>query len=212
MPPAVRAAVRSWIYDRFIVGLTAGWYREVLERLPPDARVLDIGIGTGAAIVRSAHLVRARNLRIVGLDIDPDYFERCAATVSAAGLDEHIVPRLCSVYDHEGGPYDAAYFSASLMLLPDPVAAMRHVAAQLAPDGRIFFTQTFHHRRSGMVERIKPLLVRVTTIEFGRVTYEDEFRTAVDDAGLELTDLVTLRSTRAASARLAVARRPVPAT
>ncbi len=30
-----------------------------------------------------------------------------------------------SVYDHAGGPYDAAYFSASLMLLPDPAAAVR---------------------------------------------------------------------------------------
>lgn len=196
------------MYDRFIAGLTADWYREVLERVPPGARVLDVGIGTGAAMVRCADLVRARRLRIVGIDIDRDYIELCAGAVRRAGLVEHIEPVLCSVYDHEGSPYDVGYFSASLMLLPDPVEAMRHVAKQLAPDGAMFFTQTFHHRRSGMVERVKPMLGRVTTVEFGRVTYEDEFRAAVDDAGLELVDLVTLKSTRSASARLAVARLP----
>lgn len=204
----MRGAVRSWLYDRFIAGLTTEWYREVLERLPRGAQVLDVGIGTGAGIVRCADLVRDRELRIVGLDIDRDYFGLCASAVARADLEEHVTPLLCSVYDHEGGPYDVVYFSASLMLLPDPVEAMRHVAKQLRPDGAVFFTQTFHHRRSGMVERVKPMLGRLTTVEFGRVTYEDEFRAAVDDAGLELLDLVTLKGTRSASARLAVARLP----
>lgn len=206
----VRGAVRSWVYDRAIAGLTAEWYRAVLERVPPGADVLDVGIGTGSGIVRCADLVRERDLHIVGLDIDRDYFELCASAIARAGLAEHVVPCLCSVYDHEGGPYDVAYFSASLMLLTDPVEAMRHVAKQLAPGGRVYFTQTFHHHRSGMVEKVKPMLGRVTTIEFGRVTYEDEFRAAVDDAGLELVDFVTLKSTRSASARLAVAQLPPP--
>ena len=41
-------------------------------RLPDGARVLDVGIGTGAALARCSDLVRAKGLHIVGLDIDPD--------------------------------------------------------------------------------------------------------------------------------------------
>jgi SAM-dependent methyltransferase len=130
--------------------------------------------------------------------------------VRRAGLQTRVTPVLCSVYDHEGGPYDVVYFSASFMLLPDPVEALRHVAKQLSPDGRVLFTQTFHHRRNGVVETVKPMLGRVTTVEFGRVTYEDEFRAAVDDAGLELLELARLAGSRSASARLAVARLPPP--
>ncbi|MGQ0577203.1 MAG: class I SAM-dependent methyltransferase, partial [Pseudonocardia sp.] len=158
-----RSAARSWVYDRFVAGLTAPWYRAALQRMPQGSHVLDVGIGTGAAIVRAAELVRARDLRIVGLDIDRDYYEFCHAAVARAGLDAQVTPCLCSVYDHEGGPYDVVYFSASLMLLPDPVEAMRHVAKQLVPGGRILFTQTFHHRRSGRVEPVKPMLGRLTT-------------------------------------------------
>jgi SAM-dependent methyltransferase len=160
--------------------------------------------------VRCADLVRAKRLDVVGLDIDPDYLARCRTRLARAGLSEQVRPVLSSVYDHEGGPYDAAYFSASLMLLPDPVAAIAHVSGLLAPGGRVFSTQTFHHRRSALLEWAKPLARHVTTINFGTVTYEDDFRKAFTNAGVELEELITMRSTRSSSFRLAVARPPDP--
>ena len=198
--------MRGWIYDRFVVGMTSDWYRAVLSRLPKGARVLDVGIGTGAALARSADLVRAKKLEVVGLDIDPDYLRRCRAELLRAGLAGQVEPVFSSVYDHRGGPYDAVYFSASLMLLPDPAAAIAHVAQLVAPDGRVFATQTFQHRRSPLLERVKPMFRHLTTIQFGRVTYEEEFRRAFAEAGVDLVELVTLRGRRHYSYRLAVAR------
>jgi ubiquinone/menaquinone biosynthesis C-methylase UbiE len=204
----VRSAVRAWVYDRVIAGMTSTWYRQVLTRLPHGARMLDVGIGTGAALARCADVVRAKELSVVGLDIDPDYLACCRAALERADLTGHVSPVLGSVYDHRGGPYDAVYFSASLMLLPDPAAAIAHVAALLEPDGRLYATQTFHHRRSPLLEWAKPLAQHVTTIHFGRVTYEHEFRKAFADAGVELEELITMRGTRRSSYRLAVARVP----
>lgn len=201
-------ALRGWLYDRLVAGMTTDWYREVLGRLPRGARVLDVGIGTGAALARCADLVRDKDLRVVGLDIDADYLERCHREVDRAGLTGYVRPVLSSVYDHDGGPYEAVYFSASLMLLPDPVAAIVHVAAQLAPGGKIFATQTFQRRRSRLMERAKPMMRHVTTIQFGRVTYEDEFRATLDAAGVELVELHTMSSTRHLLHRMAVARTP----
>jgi SAM-dependent methyltransferase len=204
----VRSAIRAWVYDRVIAGMTAKWYRQVLERLPDGARLLDVGIGTGAALARCADVVRAKNLTVVGLDIDRDYLACCQAALGRAGLTGHVTPVLGSVYDHRGGPYDAVYFSASLMLLPDPVAAIAHVSTLLAPGGRLFSTQTFHHRRSPLLEWAKPLAQHVTSIHFGRVTYEHEFRKAFADAGIELEELTTMHYTRRWSYRLAVGRVP----
>lgn len=198
---------RGWVYDRVMAGMTSDWYRAVLHRLPDGARMLDVGIGTGAALVRCADLVRAKRLEVVGLDIDPDYLGRCRGEVRRAGLASQVDVRDASVYDHRGGPYDAVYFSASLMLLPDPVAAIVHTAEQLAPGGMLFATQTFQRRRSALLERAKPMVRHVTTIHFGRVTYEEEFRLAFEAAGVELLELVTIGGTRNFSFRLAVARR-----
>ena len=202
-------AHRGWLYDRLVSGMTSGWYREVLSRLAPGTRLLDVGIGTGAALIRCADLVRERELSIVGLDVDADYLARCARSLRRAGL-EGVEPVLESVYDHAGGPYDAVYFSASLMLLPDPAAAIRQVTGLLRPGGAVYATQTFQLRRSRLAERGKPLIRHLTTIEFGRVTYEDDFRACLAAAGVELTELRTMRATRHLAHRLAVARPALP--
>src|SRR5690606_11428696 len=124
------------------------------------------------------------------------------------GLRDRVDVRLESIYDHRGGPYDAVYFSASFMLIPDPAGCLRHVVDLLEPDGRVFFTQTFQERPSKLIEKAKPLLKTVTTIEFGQVTYEDDFLHTIEEGGLELVELETMSRSldRARSYRLAVGR------
>lgn len=202
----VIAHARASIYDAAVVRMTAAWYRSVLERLPPGCRLLDIGIGTGAALLANAGILRDQDLHVTGIDIDAAYVERCRRAVARGALDDRIRVRIESVDDHRGGPYDAAYFSGSFMLLPDPSRALRHVAALLAPGGRVYFTHTFEHERSRAAELVKPLLRLITTIDFGRVTYEPEFRRALAAAGVELDELRILRAGRRRSSVLAVAR------
>jgi tRNA A58 N-methylase Trm61 len=196
--------VRAWIYDTAILPLTTKWYAEVLGRLPDGARLLDVGIGTGGALARNAELVRRKDLHVVGVDVDADYVKRAQQQISEAGLSDRVEVRLESIYDHRGGPYDAAYFSASFMLMPDPPAVLRHVQTLLTPTGRVYFTQTFQDRKSSLLEKAKPLLGKVTTIEFGRVTYEQDFRETVAAGGLELQELVTMDKSGSRSYRLAV--------
>ncbi len=194
--------LRGFIYDAAIVPLTTGWYRAVLQRLPQQCRLLDVGIGTGSALVANASLLVAKDMHVVGVDIDASYIERCRQEVGRAGLTNRVDARLESVYDHRGGPYDAVYFSASFMLLPDPPAALHQVASQLAAGGRIYFTQTFEHERSRLVEVAKPLLKLVTTIDFGQVTYEDDFRQALGKGGVTIEEWEVLHRGRRRSSVL----------
>jgi ubiquinone/menaquinone biosynthesis C-methylase UbiE len=198
------------IYDAAILPLTSKWYREVLERLPRQARVLDVGIGTGGALVKNAELVRQKGLDIVGIDIDGDYVKKCAKRIRKADLSDHVRVYLQPVQNHEGGPYDAIYFSASFMLLPQPRDILVDVQRLLQPNGRIYFTQTFQDKRSILTERAKPLLKAVTSIDFGQVTYEADFMAVVDGAGVEITELKTMGRNGTRSFRLAVGV-PAPA-
>jgi len=198
--------LKAGIYDKAIAPMTAGWYASVLKRLEHGSRVLDIGIGTGAALVVNASLLDSKDVHVTGIDIDAAYVERCRETVVAHGLAGRVEARLQSVYDHTGGPYDAAYFSGSFMLLPDPVAALRHVASLLTPEGAVWFTQTFEHERSWIVERLKPALRFVTSIDFGGVTYERDFLEAIAAAGLHAVEKTALHAGRARSSVLVVAK------
>ena len=203
--------MRAAIYDTALLPLTSGWYQEVLSRLPAEAHLLDVGIGTGGALCRNARLVREKSIRVTGVDIDPAYVERAQRRVARTELDDHVDVHLQSVYDHQAEGYDAVYFSASFMLLPDPVAALQHVMGLLNEDGRIYFTQTFEDRPSPFMERLKPLLKKLTTIDFGEVTYEEDFVETVESAGMELLSLETLGTRGPRSFRLAVGRPAVEA-
>ncbi len=198
--------MRAALYDLAVVPLTASWYEAVLTRLARGCRLLDVGIGTGGALLTHADLLRAHDLRVTGVDIDADYVARCTRKVSRHGLASHVAAHVESIYDHHGGPYDAAYFSGSFMLLPDPPAAVRHVVSLLSPGGRLWFKQTFEHERSPVVERLKPLLRGLTTIDLGRVTYEDDFQRALDAGGVTIDECVVLHAGSRRSALLLRAR------
>jgi SAM-dependent methyltransferase len=200
--------IRSVIYDTLILRLTSQWYAEVLRRVPEEAALLDVGIGTAGALLANAGVVERKRLRVTGIDVDADYVERARRRVRASPVADRAEVRLESVYDHRGGPYGAVYFSGSFMLLPEPERALRHCGALLEPDGRIYFTQTFQTRPARWLEALKPMLKRVTTIDFGRVTYESGFRAQIRAAGLELEELTVLARHGNRASCLAVARRP----
>jgi tRNA A58 N-methylase Trm61 len=198
--------MRAWIYDHAFLPLTIKWYRSVLEQLPAGCRLLDIGIGTGGALVANKDLLEGKDLHVYGVDIDADYVKQADAAIRAAGLADRVTVALESIYDHKGGPYDAAYFGASFMLMPDPQGALRHVMSLLRPGGRVYFTQTFQEKRSKIVETMKPLLVKLTTIDFGKVTYEADFLKVVDEAGMEVLSNDTLDKGRMQSFRRVIGR------
>ena len=90
------------------------------------------------------------------------------------------------------------------MLLPDPQKALHHVASLLKPEGLLYFTQTFHDKAAPIMEKVKPMLHRVTTIHFGRVTYESDFRSVIVDAGMTLKSLDVMDTRGKTSFRIAV--------
>ena len=186
------AMIRSRIYDSLILRLTSGWYAAVLTRLPTGSHMLDVGIGTAGALLANANLIKDRQLQVTGIDIDADYVERALKRLQSSTIAQYTAVHRESIYDHQGGPYDVVYFSASFMLLPNPEQALHHCCELLKPDGRIVFTQTMHKQRSAWTETLKPMLRRLTSIDFGRVTYEDDFRKQIAVAGLTLEEFTFL--------------------
>ena len=194
--------MRAFIYDATFRRLTIKWYAAVLERLEPGSRLLDVGVGTAGALIANAALIKARKLRVTGVDIDEGYVRSARKKVHDKHLDDHVEIVLQSIYDFKGGPYDAVYFSASFMLLPDPQRALRHVQELLTPSGRVFFTQTFENKRSPLMEKAKPLLKKVTTIDFGQVTYLDEFEQTLQESGVDIQDVTDLKRGKSRTYRL----------
>ena len=190
------------IYDIVIVKMTSKWYKTVLERLPQGARVLDIGIGTGSALAQNASIVEQKDLRIVGVDYDQTYVTKCEQVIrDTSGLIGRTCVVCKSVYDgdlqrvanatasvDENELFDAVYFSGSISLMPDPAEALRCTAQLLKPNGRLYITQTFQRKGTKFMEYAKPLLKYVTTIDFGKLTYEKDVVNFIQESGLEIVE------------------------
>ena len=63
------------IYNFFIVDMTKDWYKEFFKHMLYNAEILDVGIGTAAALTKNVDMIKQKNLKIVGIDYDKSYIE-----------------------------------------------------------------------------------------------------------------------------------------
>uniref|UniRef100_A0A7S2TH62 Methyltransferase domain-containing protein n=1 Tax=Lotharella oceanica TaxID=641309 RepID=A0A7S2TH62_9EUKA len=204
------------VYDLFIVRMTTVWYRVVLERLRKDQRLLDIGIGTAAALCKNAKTLKDKGLRVSGIDYEKDYITAAERLVVQHNLQAQAEVYCRSVYDPglasllcpEGTEkFDAAYFSGSITLMPDPPKALEVAADLCKPGAKIYITQTFQLKHSPIAARVKPLLKYITTIDFGQLTYMQELDEIVKKAGMKIEENIPIAGsvqTQYQSARLVV--------
>ena len=187
--------------------MTEKWYREVLLELPNGSTLLDIGIGTGGALLRCTDILVEKDLKVVGIDIDAAYVEAGKEAILSKGMDDRISIGVVSVYDAKekvvelmkqlsgsedpsGGIVDAAYFSGSFSLLPDPVKALQLVSdivkVKDGEKGKIFITQTYQRKTPFFLPYVKPLLKYATTIDFGQLVTEDDILRTFKASDLEV--------------------------
>ena len=179
--------MRAWIYDRMFHHLSKSWYQFVVEHIPKNIRMLDVGVGTGSSLLSQIDLIKSRGVTVQGIDINKKYLRACQAKIEQMNIAHLINVREQSIYDlRADDTFDVVYFSASFMLLPDQREALRVVKCCLNDGGRICFTQTFEKKRTRFMEIVKPLLYMVTTVHFGVVTYQDAFLQMLTEEGLKV--------------------------
>jgi S-adenosylmethionine-diacylgycerolhomoserine-N-methlytransferase len=131
-------------WTRYIYDLTRKYYllgRDLLLRemaLQPGDRVLEIGCGTARNLIL---LARQRpGVICYGLDASIEMLATAAAKVKAAGLEDRIILRHCLAEDLDHAktfgldvPFDAAFFSYSLSMIPTWTQAIDAALANLKP-------------------------------------------------------------------------------
>lgn len=103
-----------------------------LLQVPPGARVLDVGAGSGWTTALLAHLVGPAG-RAVGVELEPELAARAAEAVRGTGMPwaDVQVARPGVLGRPEDGPYDRILCSASPRRLPG------ELVDQLADGGRL---------------------------------------------------------------------------
>ena len=100
-------------------------------QLPPAARVLEVGVGTG---IHAEYILRAHpDITFYGVDISPDMLN-----VGAAKLGDKAILRCMrgEQLEFDSQFFDAAYISGSLHHFADPSAGIRELIRVLKINGR----------------------------------------------------------------------------
>ncbi len=120
-PAELQIYMDLWDGDTFLDALALNGAQTVLE----------IGVGTGRLALRTAPLCR----HLTGVDVSPKTIDRAAENLS------HLsnVTLLCADFLTAGltESFDVIYSSLTFMHIKDKQAAMKRIAALLAPGGRV---------------------------------------------------------------------------
>jgi S-adenosylmethionine-diacylgycerolhomoserine-N-methlytransferase len=135
-------------YDDFRRRLLHG--REEMMKfldLPEQARLIDMGAGTGSNIeCLGERRQRCRNITLV--DLSPSLLRVAEERIQRNGWGNvTTVLADATTYEPDGGPVDAVTFSYSLTMIPDWFKAIDHALAILKPGGLIGVTDFFVSRK-----------------------------------------------------------------
>jgi S-adenosylmethionine-diacylgycerolhomoserine-N-methlytransferase len=136
-------------WTRYVYDLTRKYYLLGRDRLLREMelrdgdRVLEIGCGTARNLIR---LARQRpGIRCYGLDVSTEMLATAAARVKSRGLESRIVLRHCFAEQLDpkttfglDEPFDAAFFSYSLSMIPTWPQALDAALAGLKPRAALY--------------------------------------------------------------------------
>ncbi|WP_227369753.1 class I SAM-dependent methyltransferase [Halomonas sp. M20] len=117
----------------------------VVDRLAAGSRVADVGCGYGHSSVLMAEAFPASEFR--GFDVHQASIIAAKGHARQAGVDDRVVFETASATDYPGGPYDLICFFDCLHDMGDPLAAARHAAESLDPDGTVMLVEPFANDR-----------------------------------------------------------------
>ncbi len=119
----------------------AGELRAVIATLPvsPTMQVIDVGCGDGFYVSLFAERLRAPG-SITGFDSNAEYLKLAGERLTSQTYPCHIsiVQGQLEQIDALAGQFDLVWCAQSLFSLPEPVVALRHMAALLRPGGLLF--------------------------------------------------------------------------
>jgi SAM-dependent methyltransferase len=117
----------------------------VVERLEAGIAVADVGCGHGHSTLLMAQAFPRSRFR--GFDAHPASIEEARLSAAEAGVAGRVGFEVARAADYPGTNYGLVCFFDCLHDLGDPVAAARHAAEVLAPDGTVLLVEPFANDR-----------------------------------------------------------------
>ncbi|MEM1208454.1 MAG: methyltransferase domain-containing protein [Planctomycetota bacterium] len=163
--PRPADAYDAWapVYDRTFGALVAGARRRAIGQLDlrPGQRVLDLGIGTGAAMNAVPP-----DVGVLGVDLSQSMLDRAARRLKReqGAAARHLVRADAQLPPFADHSFDHVILTHVVSVVDDPAAVMRRVARLVRPTGSVLIVNHFREPDSplsGFKKLINPMCMRI---------------------------------------------------
>jgi SAM-dependent methyltransferase len=117
----------------------------VVGKLEAGITVADVGCGHGHSSILMAQAFPKS--RFHGFDVHAASIDEAKREAADAGVDARVAFDVAGATDYPGGNYGLICFFDCLHDMGDPIAAARHAAEVLAPDGTVMLVEPFANDR-----------------------------------------------------------------
>jgi len=159
----------SGLYDLFFARFFYPRIKAVIRdlKIPPGARVLELGVGTGLAL-----RAYPPHCHVTGVDLAPDMLERAQERIDRKGwrhIELHQMNAMDLDFDDSSFDYVMAFHVISVV--PDAGQFLAEARRVCKPDGRIIVINHFRSNKrvlASLDRRIEPITRRVGWHTLGR--------------------------------------------
>lgn len=187
--------IKNFLYDKLLTPFTTQVNKYFLEKCDENSKIIDIGIGTGTALLNNHEIIRNKNLDIVGYDIDKDYVAKCNENIKEKNMENYIKVKPIDIRDDfHVNLADYIVFSDSYAVIPDIDKLIKYCKELLKSNGKIIILTTLdddncQEWHTNYKKYIKPKLVYFCGADFGNMTTMNEFKNRIDKLKMNVIKL-----------------------
>lgn len=168
---------KNYTYNYIITPKTIKNYNYLFSNINNDSIILDIGIGNGHALLSNHNIIKKKNLKIIGIDINNDDLIICNKKINEYNLNDNIKTinkniSYLNIQDFKdlfnSDKVDIVYFSDSYSVIPNIQNYLNNLFGFLKSDGKMIIHVVLFNKYSKIKNFIKENLKYILWFDFGR--------------------------------------------
>lgn len=185
----LRHKVYSSIFDLDNPLSTSHGFYHILEKIPSNSSILDVGCGDGIYYInpKVIDLIKTKKIKIKSIDIDSGAIKYCKERITKNNLDEYVMAEsidLRLVNDK----YDYILFMESFPVIElDLFKELLKHAFTLTRN--IFMYHNLVEEKNITMRFLKPKIKYISLVDFGRLTSLTEFKNLIITWGYEIQNI-----------------------